>query len=471
MFPRLTRLVLLGMLLVALTVSAEVPTTITIQGRLTDSNGDPVAAGNKTFEFRIYKNEVTTIQAWPSIAQDPDVVSVYTDADGYWTAVVGSVSPLPASLFSGKESWLEIEISSKGTLPEILPRVRFDTGPYAFRVGTVDDAEGGTIHGELQLGSATGTGHLSLYQIETATPVLELGNKEDEGGVMTALDENGEEVVWVGVDPASYGTSGAVKIEGQGSYGSGQLLLDGSFGESGCPYIYISGQEATSVLYSDLSGDGSVLLPSNAISAHEILNEPGVGFRADDIAYTIGSSWTSFRGRTITTPTSGYVIAIATFVISVSHTYGTSDVADFAISTDVADIPDGAAAQFNWNTNLPGGLSFIPMTISNVFQVSAGSFSAYAVGRQVNGTVSVRDSRLTLLFVPTAYGDVNDLSSAASPRDGAISSCLSQAEIDQERADAEAFDRARLERELAEARAMLENIERRIAEDHNETEY
>jgi len=126
---------------------AGVPSSITVQGKLTDTGGNPIS-GTHNFTFRIFDAQVGGNQVWP--AAGGELQSINADAEGLWIGLAGAVSPLSVAVFSDTTRWLEINVD--GTT---LPRVSLVTGPYAFRVGTVDGASGGTITSKVTIG----TGH------------------------------------------------------------------------------------------------------------------------------------------------------------------------------------------------------------------------------------------------------------------------------------------------------------------------
>ena len=139
-------------LALANSILAVVPTSISVHGRLTDNAGIPPVPGAKTFTFRIYDADVAGSKIWPAVAGE--VQTVATTTEGLWTALVGAMEPLTDGVFADAARWLEIEVD--GT---ILPRMRLVTGPYAFRVGTVDGASGGTITSKVSIGPGhTNTG-------------------------------------------------------------------------------------------------------------------------------------------------------------------------------------------------------------------------------------------------------------------------------------------------------------------------
>ncbi|HUU46116.1 MAG TPA: tail fiber domain-containing protein [Acidobacteriota bacterium] len=157
--------VLLGLIValtLALTVAAhgvDAPKTMNVQGRLTGSDGSPPPAADWTFNFKIYTTKLlgTGDVVWPDRDGEDQVIA--TDDDGLWNALIGAAKPLSHGVFSDTVRWLEITVTGDAVPAEILPRVRLVTGPFAFRVATVDGALGGNIVSKVSIGSGhTNTG-------------------------------------------------------------------------------------------------------------------------------------------------------------------------------------------------------------------------------------------------------------------------------------------------------------------------
>ncbi|MGB3093414.1 MAG: hypothetical protein WBC42_09415, partial [Candidatus Zixiibacteriota bacterium] len=134
----------LSIVFLALTfsVSAAVPNMIYYQGQLTDALGAPLdTVINMT--FTIYDDSSTGAAVWWSETQPGIVVS-----NGLFTVLLGSAGgAIVDTVFRGDFRWLGIQIASD---PEITPRTRLVTVPYAHRVSTVDGASGGLISGDLE---------------------------------------------------------------------------------------------------------------------------------------------------------------------------------------------------------------------------------------------------------------------------------------------------------------------------------
>lgn len=125
---------------------AVVPGTITIQGRLNDAADNPMSNAVVTMSFVLYDAQVGGGSLWSGESQ-----VITTDSAGLWNARVGALIPLNQELFADSSRWLEIAVDD-GNVVTTLPRIRLVTSPFAFRVGSVDGAAGGTITSKLTIG-------------------------------------------------------------------------------------------------------------------------------------------------------------------------------------------------------------------------------------------------------------------------------------------------------------------------------
>jgi hypothetical protein len=114
------------------TAKAEVPQVVHYQGRLTDLSGDPVSDGDYEITFTIYTKLTSGFVLWSS---GPQTVTV---TDGLFSYPLGSVVPIPDSVFSTGDQYLGITV---GTDPEISPRTPFTSSAFSLVTKTiVDDA-------------------------------------------------------------------------------------------------------------------------------------------------------------------------------------------------------------------------------------------------------------------------------------------------------------------------------------------
>ncbi|MDX9856301.1 MAG: hypothetical protein RBT76_00755 [candidate division Zixibacteria bacterium] len=116
-------------------VSNEVPNVISYQGRLTDAGGNPLPDGPKGMRFIIYND--STASAPANELWDSGPVTV-TTTDGLFSVRLGAppMNPLNLGIFgdgdfiSDSLAFLGITV---GADPEISPRTRLTTVPYAWQ--------------------------------------------------------------------------------------------------------------------------------------------------------------------------------------------------------------------------------------------------------------------------------------------------------------------------------------------------
>lgn len=120
----LSIVILLVFVMVA--VGAEIPGEMTYQGILTDSAGNPVPDGLHNVLFKIY------IEADSVLWEESHIINT---GNGLFSVQLGSNgSPLTADIFDHAECRLGVTVESD---PEITPRTRLSTVPYAFKTGNV----------------------------------------------------------------------------------------------------------------------------------------------------------------------------------------------------------------------------------------------------------------------------------------------------------------------------------------------
>ena len=118
-------------LLIAVSISADVPNTINYQGRLTDASGDPVPDDtySVTFTISAYVGVAGLIEIW-------DETTNITTKDGLFSHRLGTFDPLTFLTFrTGEQPQISVTVNS-----EVIQGGPFSSVPYAFiaeRVETV----------------------------------------------------------------------------------------------------------------------------------------------------------------------------------------------------------------------------------------------------------------------------------------------------------------------------------------------
>jgi hypothetical protein len=127
---KMTMLAVAVLLTLSVSVQAAGPRLINYQGILTNDLGQPLE-GPFDLTFRIYADESGGTALWiethTTVAVDRGVFNV----------VLGGTAAFPANLFSVTQRWLGITVGSD---PELAPRQRFTSVPWAMRSTVADTA-------------------------------------------------------------------------------------------------------------------------------------------------------------------------------------------------------------------------------------------------------------------------------------------------------------------------------------------
>jgi hypothetical protein len=155
------------------------------------------------------------------------------------------------------------------------------------------------------------------------------------------------------------------------------------------------------------------------MAAARLPDEPGVAVGAGTGGLYLGTpivvGYTAFDSATITVPGLGYVFACETVTLESEHSGFDNTFVILGLSTSTSST--GFPSQIlTLDGNIPNGDYRIPTSFTALFTVSAaGPHKYYAVGFRSAGTdvVNALNSTLTLIYIPTAYGDTKSLTSAA----------------------------------------------------------
>lgn len=413
---------------------AGVPSTIAFQGYLTDSVGEPVN-GAVDLVFALYDAPTGGTSLW---TESRTAVSV---AEGVFQVALGSVTPFPTTAFDEAPRHLGIRVEGE---PE-MPRTELRAAPFALEAreaGTVTDGISLTEDGVVTLDTNTAPAagmQLRWHNQLNAADLVFLGASAVDGASFLMLMEGQSDVRW---------------------------FLDANDG--GDPRLFGSGP--TQIIDIDLGvvGDGSVQLPRDAVSASEVLDEPGLASN-NDTGLTALTSATpaSVISRTITPPANGYVLALGQSAIRVTHTQGTSTEGAIGLSDDGTSFGTAQDVNVQISSNAPSGPYAIPAHVNGVFTVSGGvPKTIHIVAVEANGNINVEDLSLTLLFVPTSYGTVDPtlMIPAGVDRDETPHAPQSGADIRAEVEESRQWNTERMARELAEIQAQVERLRREVAQ-------
>ena len=98
-------------------------TTISYQGRLADSSGNPITTSGVAMQFRLYDVDTGGAPLWEETQAAVPV------EDGLFHVLLGSTNPIPVSLLASNSTlWLGITVGSDS---EMTPREQIASVPYA----------------------------------------------------------------------------------------------------------------------------------------------------------------------------------------------------------------------------------------------------------------------------------------------------------------------------------------------------
>jgi hypothetical protein len=188
----LTVVLFAALLTVPSIATAGVPTLMQYQGFLTDDSGEPLDT-MVDMTFTIYDASTGSGVVW---TETQDTVTVN---NGLFHVLLGSVNPISDTVFAETERWLGITVDPD---PEIVPRTRLVTVPYAFRAATVDGARGGTLFGDVAIQSdldvdgdlrVTGKATIGPGHTNTGTSAFVAGRNntaDSRGSTISGGEEN-----------------------------------------------------------------------------------------------------------------------------------------------------------------------------------------------------------------------------------------------------------------------------------------
>lgn len=143
-----------------------VPQLINYQGRMTHIAGDPLDT-TVSITFTIYDDATSGSAVWT------ETQAAVTVTEGLFNVPLGSVTPLVDSVFGDTSRYLGVQI---GGDTELSPRTRLVSAGYAFRIGTIDGATGGTITGDVDIQSKLTVDSASAGDAQIAGNLTVSGN-------------------------------------------------------------------------------------------------------------------------------------------------------------------------------------------------------------------------------------------------------------------------------------------------------
>ncbi len=315
-----------------------------------------------------------------------------------------------------------------------------------------------TPDGALRLGGP-GTiydGALRVVEGGTSNELATIYKYDDVGGALELYTPD-VKAAHTQLEPDIDGGGGFLYVDAP----DGGLIVDGNEEADGSMAVLMEGTGASVEFDLGNTGNDSVILPNDAVSSTEQLDEPGVAcyYTPDGVAMT--SIYEPVVSQSIVAPGPGYAFVMATGQANCTH--DTTEVARlfFGVSPDSIGVADGLDEEIQLPTELNGGAYKFAFAPAAVFPISAAGTYTYYLNARAQGAWYIYDTAITVIYFPTAYGSVpgSVRTPAAANDEDAI---VQPSTIESRRAEAEAMDRARVEKELADMEARIAELRARM---------
>lgn len=397
------------------TVSHSLADPISYQGRVTDSGAS--ADGSFDINFQVFNAAIGGSPVGPALVRTTILSAEDNGLFAFDDLDFGD------DVFTGEDRWIEVSVrpTGGGGFTTLSPRQAVRATPYAqfaqsadvslddaYRAGRVifnDGQDPVIFRGLTQFGQGLqANGFMQFFMSTSSTPILQFGSVPGLGGQTRWFDELGDTIALFQADLE--GTGLAMRLFGDG----GVMEWDADLGDGGSAgaRFFITGPSSGMSFSTGLVGDDSFELPADAISSAEILDEPGLASDTVNSGTTLSSTFQTVMSRTITVPAPGNVVVLANGAISVQRASNANGLLVLGVSDLPNALPDTQQNVLQLPIGGPAGFHNFPASAHGVFEVPfAGEFTFYFNANASGfGQPRIFDPNLTLLYVPSSYGDV-----------------------------------------------------------------
>jgi hypothetical protein len=336
--------------------AAGVPNVFTEQGRLLNASDNPITTA-QTLQFAIYPVPAGGTAVWTE-------KQTITPDNGYFSAELGTVTPLDPSIFTGATMYLGLTVGSDA---EMTPRQPMVSVPYAI---TASNAVGDITPASVTIATSSGT----------KVPVIS-GSGQWVGPTSGLAGPTGP------VGPTGpMGPAGATGLVGPtGSAGAaGPAGAKGLTGPTGAQGVQgpvgptgAAGQSVTGPVGPTGAPGATGPAGPNAAFAFTSLAEPP----------TLGTANSILLSLSYTAPSAGHVLLTATGFCNITFTAVGQEIAIWPATSTSAPFPYGSVALIQGN-QASSVVQQLPWSAQVVSSVSAGSNTAYLMGNTTGGSVT-----------------------------------------------------------------------------------
>ena len=156
----------------------------------------------------------------------------------------------------------------------------------------------------------------------------------------------------------------------------------------------------------------NVDLADDAVDRDKTLDEAGVtyAYRGAAPPVTLSTSVASVSSSKIMTPSDGYLVVTARVNLSQDHRSGYLDMANLSLSESRGYLDGRNQANVGVGASAGDGIYSDSVMLHDVIKVSRGTHTIYLNAKKAQenrDTFLIHGVNLSLLFVPTSYGDVD----------------------------------------------------------------
>ena len=384
---------------------ADVPGILKYQGTLTDTLGEPITDGTYFVRFIIWNDSLSTDPAnelWNSNIQ------TYLVLGGLLESTLGE-SPTPtisSDIFFGTGSlFLGITV---GTEPELRPRIKLATAPFAFKAALSDTAT---------VALSVPPNSISLQSLTKSSADSGQVIKWSGSAWVAAPDETG-------IGNISSVTAGS-GLTGGGNSGDILVAIASNGIISGHISLNAVGSNqiaANAVGLSEIDNNavGGQQIIDQSITGIDILDEPGLAQgRSATIIPLSKSTMTELTTVSMLTPTSGFVFVQGRVTISLDSTTGSNFGYMQIIVNSTGDTVSGMYSKVGASNYPSSGQYSFNCTAQRTFFLTGGPqtfrLEAKYIAPSGNAEAKAIYPVLTAIFFPTSYGTVTPV--AADPND------------------------------------------------------
>ncbi len=355
------------------------PLEMNYQGWLGDATDTAGVTGNIGMIFRLYNTSTAGTELWSETQISVLVVK------GIFNVLLGSVTPIPANIFTGTPLWLETQVAGD----TLSPRKKIVSVGYAMRAVYADTAAYATATAD-----AIWEDIASYIRPKDANNFTIYDNSSSYTGLSyVGATETNAITNWSNDGTQTYLNYHANSGDRYAGYfkTTGDSIGNeyGIYAESNAGYAgYFNGDV-------NITGDLTAANLPGLVSDHS--NREIILATADSVASTL----------VLTAPSAGFVMVTLTGLVDFHHTNGTKDYARTSISKT-------AALDYTYMANIAKDAgdattsdATIPFAITRVEAVTAGDQTYYFVCDKFAGSTEVIRYQFTAVFYPTSYGTVS----------------------------------------------------------------